>query len=256
MSVLCVNINNTFTKHGILDGGEVLESGFLPTKLIRHPKKGIGPVLKEYAARTGEIDGLSFASVVPKATARFTAFLDLIGWEKPVHQITNENCPVPFNYPNTREIGQDILANAVAAEALYGPPVIVVDMGTAVTLDILSSKGYEGGIIAPGLDVITGYLHERTALLPKLDPNDLMVSAGIGKTTEEAMKLGCAVGFAGMIHALIDCVQKELEKRGEGEAQVIGTGGSAGILPQTWLSDIQFNPHLTLVGLEIAFKKR
>ena len=70
------------------------------------------------------------------------------------------------------------------------------------------------------------------------------------------MKLGCAVGFEGMIRALLERVQRELKERGEGPAKVVATGGSAGMLPKTWLSDIEFNPHITLLGLAEAFARQ
>ncbi len=256
MSVLCININNTNTQHGLVNKRRVTQEGAFGTKLLEDPQFGILPVLQKYGPEGSGVEGMAFGSVVPDVTTQFRDLLENVGWSRPVYQITCENCPLKFNFPDIREIGQDILANAVAGQILYGPPVIVIDMGTAVTFDIVSSKGYEGGIIAPGLDVITRYLHERTALLPKLDPNDLMVSAGIGKTTVEAMKLGCAVGFEGMIRALLERVQRELRERGEDEAKVVATGGSAGILPQTWLSDIEFNPHITLIGLAEAYARQ
>ncbi len=256
MSVLCVNINNTNTQYGLVSAEILAEDGFFGTQFLDDAQSGILPVLQKHGGTDSAVEGLAFGSVVPAATKKFRQLLQKSGWSLPVYQITCETCPLNLNFPDAREIGQDILANAVAAEKFYGTPVIVIDMGTAVTFDIVSSKGYEGGIIAPGLEVITRYLHERTALLPELDPNDLMVSAGIGKTTVEAMKLGCAVGFEGMIRALLERVQRELRERGEGQAKVVATGGSAGMLPQTWLSDIEFNPHITLLGLAEAFVRQ
>ena len=256
MSVLAININNTNTQHGLVCEEGVSQNGSFSTKLLEDPQKGILPVLQKHASGDSAVEGLAFGSVVPQATVKFRELMSKAGWAKPIYQITCENCPLEFNFPDVREIGQDILANAVAGKKIYGTPVVVIDMGTAVTFDIVSSKGYEGGIIAPGLAVITRYLHERTALLPELDPNDLMVSAGIGKTTVEAMKLGCAVGFEGMIRALLDRVLRELRERGEGPAKVVATGGSAGMLPQTWLSDIEFNPHITLLGLAEAYARQ
>ncbi len=256
MSVLAININNTNTQHGLVCEGRVSQNDSFSTKLLEDPQKGILPILQKHSSGDSAVEGLAFGSVVPQATVKFRDLLSKAGWAKPIYQITCENCPLEFNFPDVREIGQDILANAVAGKKIYGTPVVVIDMGTAVTFDIVSSKGYEGGIIAPGLAVITRYLHERTALLPELDPNDLMVSAGIGKTTVEAMKLGCAVGFEGMIRALLDRVLRELGERGEGPVKVVATGGSAGMLPQTWLSDIEFNPHITLLGMAEAYARQ
>ena len=74
-----------------------------------------------------------------------------------------------IDYPKPRSIGADRLANAAAVTALYGCPAIVVDFGTAVTFDIVSERrDYIGGVIAPGLEAMTNFLYQRTALLPKL----------------------------------------------------------------------------------------
>jgi type III pantothenate kinase len=76
---------------------------------------------------------------------------------------------VGIDYPHPETIGQDRLANAVAARHHYGAPALVVDFGTAVTFDVVNRTGnYVGGIIAPGLSAMTDYLHEKTALLPRI----------------------------------------------------------------------------------------
>ena len=75
----------------------------------------------------------------------------------------------------------------------------------------------------------------------------------MGKTTIEAMKIGCVVGFDGMIRSLLDCVRAEINQLGYSEPTIIATGGSTGILPQKWLEDIEFNPDITLQGLAAAF---
>src|SRR5204862_4529070 len=74
-----------------------------------------------------------------------------------------------IDYPNPKSIGADRLANAVAVAELYGTPAVVIDFGTAVTFDIVSTKAtYIGGVIAPGLEAMTTFLYHRTALLPRI----------------------------------------------------------------------------------------
>ena len=132
----------------------------------------------------------------------------------PVFQLTcDKKLGVPIGYPRPAEIGQDRLANAAGAHALFGTPAIVIDMGTAVTFDIVTkTHGYEGGIIAPGVEVMRRYLHEQTALLPKLD-DSLQIDRAIGQSTIEAMRIGTVIGFGGMIQALLDGVLAEPEPR-------------------------------------------
>lgn len=255
MKVFCVNINNTNTHYGVVTEDLLIEGASVPTRTLGDPRLGMAPIIERVAQRHPETTGLCYGSVVPQATDHLRRIIAESGWRRTVHQLTWDNCPVPLHFPNPIEIGQDRLANAVAALELYGAPSIVIDFGTAVTFDIVSSNGYEGGIIAPGLEIMTRYLHEETALLPKLDPDDLAASAGIGKSTVEAMKLGCAVGMHGMIRALLQRLKSSLKEIDQAEAAIIATGGSAGVLPETWFADIEFDPHITIIGLALAFAK-
>jgi len=161
---------------------------------------------------------------------------------------------VPITYPNPAEIGQDRLANAAAAHALGGSPAVVIDSGTAVTLDIVTSQGgYEGGIIAPGLELTRRYLHERTAQLPMLD-DSLVIDSVIGKSTMEAMRIGTVIGFPGLIQALLDAVLIELVAREETTAHLFVTGGNALFLQDRLRPKVQYVPDLTLRGLSAAYR--
>ncbi len=255
MSVLCIDIGNTRTHLALVDGFAAHAQHAVFTHEIDDPKKGVGALLDALLAEDEPPRGISFCSVVPLATERLLKVLKDL--PLPVFHLTSATCPgLDITYPKPTEIGQDRLANAIGAQARWGAPAVVIDMGTAVTYDVITrAGGYEGGIIAPGLNIMTRYLHEQTALLPELDPNDLAVSAGIGKSTKDAMRLGCSVGFAGMIRALLDLVLTELEKRGELHPRVIATGGSCGNLPRAWIGEIQFEPDLTLQGLAEAFRR-
>src|SRR5947207_8283168 len=103
---------------------------------------------------------------------------------------------VGIDYPAPRSIGADRLANAAAVVQLYGYPAIVVDFGTAVTFDVVSARGdYVGGVIAPGLESMTNFLYDRTALLPKLILREPVRASG--KTTRDAMVSGAVVGYRG-----------------------------------------------------------
>jgi type III pantothenate kinase len=160
-----------------------------------------------------------------------------------------------FDYPTPAEVGQDRIADCVGAQYVAGAPAVIVGMGTATTVDILTERGYAGGIIAPGLGVMTRYLHERTALLPALDPASLLGGPAIGKSTVDAMRAGCALGFAGMIGALLDGVCAELIRQGSPMPKVIVTGGAAVYLPASWRDRVSHEPHLTLLGLAEAHRR-
>jgi len=257
-NVLCLDVGNTRAHAGVLSGGRVLWQCSVPTRQAADPVAGLGPRLAELARGPHAPGGISFCSVVPAATAALAPVLAATGW--PLYNLTWEECAglgLPIDYPEPAQIGQDRLALALGTLAGYGAPAVAIDLGTAVTFDVINARGaYAGGIIAPGLALMTRYLHEQTALLPELDPNDLLVSAGIGTSTVEAMKIGCATGFAGMIRAILDRLLEEMRRRGEGHARIVATGGSAGQLPKAWLGEIQFDPDLLLRGLEEAWRRK
>lgn len=154
---------------------------------------------------------------------------------------------VGIDYPKPASIGADRLANAASAAALYGAPVIVVDFGTAVTFDIISpGRNYVGGVIAPGLEAMTDYLYQRTALLPRIEPVEPL--SAIGKSTRAAMMAGAVFGYRGLVKQILAEIKTEL---GVKKMRVVATGGYAELIAQK-LPEIQVvHPHLTLEGLRI-----
>jgi type III pantothenate kinase len=254
MPILAVDIGNTHTHFGIAgaDGVDCVRS--LPTSELKTKAN----VLWEWAASSAfepnRLEGLAFCSVVPDRTPDLVGFTRSVFPGKPTFQLTHESdLGFPIEYPEPSQIGQDRLANAVAAKAIFGAPAIVIDAGTAVTLDVITqTKGYEGGIIAPGLDVMRRYLHEQTALLPRFN-SDFQLDSSIGRSTTEAMQIGCLIGFRGMIGSLVEAIQTELEERGEVDIQVIATGRSSKILDSKKDFPMKIVPDLTLRGLFEVF---
>jgi type III pantothenate kinase len=202
-----------------------------------------------------DCDSVAFCSVVPEVNRELKQAL--LAFNLPIFQLDHRSCHgLALAYPKPDEIGQDRIANAVAAQAHYGTPAIVIDLGTAVTFDIITSRGYEGGLIAPGINVMTRYLHEQTALLPCLDAEHLVSEDhAIGKSTVSAMQLGVAIGFSGMIEALLQRVLEELKARNEAPPTILSTGGSVANLTQDWEKKCRFIPDLTLIGLREAYSR-
>ena len=251
MKILCIDIGNSSTHYGLVEGQSVEYLGEVSTTLLS--ENFTSSFQQHFAKLLPFANGVAFCSVVPSVN---TLILEQLKQSaQPLFHLTHQNCKgLNLVYPNPAEIGQDRLANALAAKAFFGAPVIVIDMGTAVTFDIISQRGYEGGIIAPGLQVMTNYLHEQTALLPKLLPEDLISSGGaIGKSTVHAMQLGVTVGFSGMIDALTVQVTEELKAQESADPIILSTGGSVANLHKEWSSKSQFVETLTLQGLAVGF---
>ncbi|MES2597264.1 MAG: type III pantothenate kinase [Verrucomicrobiota bacterium] len=156
---------------------------------------------------------------------------------------------IGIRYPKPESIGQDRLANAVALAHLHGAPGIVIDFGTAVTFDILSAdKHYIGGVIAPGLRLMTDYLHERTALLPLVELSE--PPSAIGTSTVGAIQAGAAIGYRGMIKGILEALKNELSE--SAHAHVVATGGDAGWIMAGIEEKIPVDPDLTLHGLRLV----
>lgn len=156
---------------------------------------------------------------------------------------------IAIDYPKPQSIGADRLANAAAVAKLYGCPAIVVDFGTAVTFDVISEdRSYIGGVIAPGLEVMTSFLYERTALLPRLSLRE--PHRAVGKSTIDAMRSGAVFGYRGLVREILRQIKAEefLRKK----VVVVATGGYARLIAAELPEINVIRPHLTLEGLRIA----
>src|SRR5213082_1686003 len=158
---------------------------------------------------------------------------------------------VGVDYPQPRSIGADRLANAAAVAQLYGVPAIVVDFGTAVTFDIVSERrAYIGGVIAPGLEAMSNFLYERTALLPRISLKK--PRRAVGKSTTEAMLSGAVFGYRGLVREILARIKAE--QFPHKKVYVIATGGYARLIASGLPEIGVIRPHLTLEGLRIVAK--
>ncbi len=156
-----------------------------------------------------------------------------------------------MKYPKPKTICADRLANAAAAFAAFGGPVVVVDFGTAVSFDIVSGAGdYVGGVIAPGLEAMTDYLHQRTALLPKISL--LEPPGAIGKSDEARTHdatAGAVYGYRGLVRQILTEIGKELGI--PFNLPVVATGGYATLIAAGLPEIKTVQDNLTLDGLRI-----
>jgi type III pantothenate kinase len=155
---------------------------------------------------------------------------------------------VRIDMDNPREVGPDRIVNAVAAHQLYGGPVIVIDLGTATTFDVVSKDGrYIGGAIAPGIAIATEALFTRTAVLPRIEL--ALPKKAIGRNTVAAMQSGIVFGYIGLIEGLVSRIQAELDEK----ATVVATGGFAALTTKATRAIDIVNSDLTLIGLRLIY---
>ena len=166
--------------------------------------------------------------------------------DTPSHIVSHRSkLPVAIDYPNPHQIGPDRLANASALAPLT-ESAIVIDFGTAVTFDVLSHLNngtYLGGVIAPGLGALCNDLHNRTALLPRIDL--IEPPSAIGKSTEHAMQVGAVIGYRGLIREILLELAKELPS----PPAIYATGGDAALIAAKMPEIQTVDRNLTLQGI-------
>lgn len=242
--ILLFDIGNTNTHLGLANARRVIRQTDFPTAAWFD---GTAPRRVARFAGRAALAGAAVCSVVPRATplvrrtvARLRQLSCLELTPKTLHGLG-------IDYPRPETIGPDRLANAAAARHRFGAPVVVVDFGTAVTFDVVDRAGnYVGGIIAPGLAAMTEYLHEKTALLPRIRIRE--VTGAIGKSTEHAMLLGAVHGYRGLLRELILELKRELKAP---RLPVVATGGYARLIAGKLPEITAVDPMLTLEGLRL-----
>jgi type III pantothenate kinase len=236
---LLIDISNSFTKIAFSSRSRISRPARIPTDRLTRQK--ISALLREGKARR-----IVVCSVVPakNAVIKKAAGATKILWLGP-----KINLGVKIDYPKPKLIGADRLANAVAVAKLYGYPAIVVDFGTAVTFDIISAAGaYIGGVIAPGLEAMTNFLYQRTALLPQLSLRE--PKRAVGKSTREAMISGAIYGYRGLVCEIIAQIKDEQFRRQK--VKVVATGGYARLIAARVPAIGSIYPNLTLEGLRLV----
>jgi type III pantothenate kinase len=247
--ILLFDIGNTHTHLGLASARRVSRHADIPTAAwFKGPATAL---VRKFAGRT-PLHGACLCSVVPRATPTVRRALKQC-WNIDCLVLTPDTlCGVGIDYPSPGTIGPDRLANAAAVKYHYGAPSVVLDFGTAVTFDVVDRAGnYSGGIIAPGLAAMTDYLHEKTALLPRIAIRE--VSGPIGKSTEEAMLIGAVHGYRGLVRELIRELREELDC---GRLPVVATGGYAELIASRLPEITAVEPLLTLEGLRLVWTCR
>ena len=247
--ILLFDIGNTHTHIGLADDRRVLKQTDIPT--LTWFGGGAAALVKKFGGQN-KIAGAVLCSVVPRATPLVRKNVRAL-WQLNALELNPKTIRgVGIDYPKPDSIGPDRLANAVAARQRFGAPVVVVDFGTAVTFDVVDSRGnYVGGIIAPGLAVMTDYLHEKTALLPKIKIRE--VKSAVGKSTEHAMLVGAVQGYRGLVRELIGELKRELRVK---KLPVVATGGYAKLIAAKLPEISAVAPDLTLEGLRLVWQSK
>jgi type III pantothenate kinase len=253
--LLAVDIGNTQTQLGVFRGEKLAHQWRASTDQTRTADE-LALMFGEFLSLADlsfsrQITGVAISSVVPKATQELREMTDRYFGFPAVVVEPGTKTGIAIKTDNPREVGADRIANAVAAHSMFdGDPVIVVDFGTAITVDAVTGEGeYIGGAIAPGVETAAAALFNSTAQIRRVE---LMAPpAAIGKSTITSVQSGVVYGTAALVDGLVERVRDELGD----SARVIATGGLAPMVIDHCKHVERTEHDLTLYGLRLIFER-
>lgn len=247
--LLTIDIGNTNIVAGVFEGETIKATWRIATSVHRTadeyasillnllPRKGVSPE---------NLTSAILCSVVPPLEPTFELMCRSYFGIEPLVVGVGLKTGVRIATDNPREVGADRIVNTVAAHHLYGGPLIVIDLGTATTIDAVSEDGdYLGGAIAPGIEIAAEALFTRTAKLPRVELQ--VPRKAIGRNTVASMQSGIVFGYIGLIEAIVTRFRQELGK----DARTIATGGYSQLLGRHTPCIDVVNMDLTLIGLRL-----
>lgn len=245
--LLAVDIGNSDTKFGIYDDETLLSKFSIPTNLNLSPAD-LSRAIGDNA--NGQISEAIICSVVPQAEAFLAELLRSELCIEPILVRNDFDFNVRIDYEPLASVGTDRLVNSAAAAQIYGVPCIVCSFGTATTIDVVNAdRVFVGGIIAPGVKLMSEALHLNTAQLPEIEirkPEKV-----VGNTTADSIRSGVFHGHLGMVENLLARIRNEIGY----DAKVIATGGFASLIAENTNEIDLVDENLTLEGLRLLFYK-
>jgi type III pantothenate kinase len=246
MRCIVIDVGNTSTGIARYEHGRISCIAHVNGGILGRPAACAAALRRAAGAR---VEGAVLGSVVPRVNA---------AWRRCVRQVlgvpllvvcADTPMPVRIDYPRPETIGPDRLANACGGVLRYGAPLVVADFGTALTFDLVTAdRRYVGGVIAPGLPLMTDYLYERTALLPRLKLGG--ACPAIGRSTTGAMRIGAHIGYRGMVREIVNHLSQSWQER----PNLCATGGYARWAIRGLDLPFVIDPTLTLFGLGCIFE--
>jgi type III pantothenate kinase len=251
--LLAIDVGNTQTHIGAFDGSELVEHWRFATERDATGDQ-LAVILHQLLALRGigfpDVKAEAGSSVVPSLVPEYRRLFERYLEREALIVGPGTKTGMPIRLDNPRELGADRLVNAVAAFDHCKDACVVVDFGTAITYDAVSSAGeYLGGIIAPGIEISIEALSSRAARLPRVDIEQ--PRALIGKSTEASLQSGIVYGFAGQVDGICRRLREEL---GSG-ITTIATGGLANVIVDFTETIDLVDDLLTLKGLRLIYER-
>lgn len=255
--ILAIDIGNSNIVFGVYDEDVLIYQFRIRsehTKTTDEYASSILYLIERNGINIKNISGVIVASVVPSLEFTIGRFVRKYLNAEPM-AVGSENIQtgIVVKMENPKEVGADRLVNAAAAVNKLGAPCVVIDFGTATTLDIVNRNGeYIGGIICPGVMLSAQALHSNTAKLPEISVDK--PKTVVGKNTIHSMQSGIFYGYLAMVNGLLDMVLDEEFQNAE-DVNLVVTGGLGSIFYKEIKYPALYEPSLTLYGLKLIYDK-
>ncbi len=251
--LLVMDVGNTNTVLGVFEGRRLLVSWRLTSRREQTADEYgvfIQSLLRRRGIEPGQITAVALSNVVPPVQQTLEWMCEQYFGILPFSVEPGVNVRMPLRVENPKEVGPDRIVNAVGAAEIYGPPLIVIDFGTATTFDCVNSRGeFIGGAIAPGIITASEALISKAARLFRVEL--VRPKEAIGRNTITNIQSGIVYGYAGLVDGLVERMRAEMGDT----PKVVATGGLAGLIQEVARTIQHVNPDLTLEGLRIVYEQ-
>jgi type III pantothenate kinase len=251
--ILALDIGNTNIVLGAIKNDKILFTGRLATDKLKTADEYallFSGILNMNNVKIADIEGVIISSVVPPLILTMKRAIKKLTNHKPIVLGPGVKTGLNIKIDNPAQLGCDQVADSVAVINKYPVPAIILDMGTATTVQVIDkNKNYIGGLIIPGVMISQEALSSGTSQLPKISlekPRNV-----IGTNTIDCMKSGAVYGTASMIDGLADKIENELGEK----VTIIATGGNSETIVSVCKRDVIYDSNLLLDGLNIIYKK-
>ena len=248
--LMAVDVGNTNVKLGVYDDDRMVASWRLTTRREQTADEyGVftRTMLRSHGLEPSQVTDVAISSTVPAVQRTMEEMARRYFNASPFVVDPGGNVDLAMHVDYPREVGPDRVVKVVAAVELYGPPLIIIDFGTATTFECVSPAGaFVGGAIAPGIATAAEALTARAARLFRVDL--ARPPSAIGLNTVTNIQSGIVYGYAGLVDGLVERMRQEMG----GRPRVVATGGLVGLMDGLARTIDLVNPHLTLEGLRIA----
>lgn len=257
--LLAIDVGNSNITFGLFRGNVIEHQWRLqsnPSKTSDEYGIELAGILGYLYDENPKIDGAIIACVVPELVHQMTTICVRYLGIDPMIVGEGTKTGLILRVDNPREVGADRIINAVAGLELFGDgsPLILIDVGTAITHDVVSANGeYLGGSIAPGMGIAARALTVGTSKLPRVELE--IPDTSIGNNTEKAMQVGIVRGYLGLIDGITESIIEEIQKNTQKKPRVIATGGFSNLLNQNLKHLDVVERDLTLFGLRIVYDR-